>query len=286
MAPAKIYFMGGSWGSAYSSKNLVYNVNNNSWTRAPDMPSGRSMMGIAVLDDIIYVVGGYDGTNWISTMEQYEPIGYATMPPQIVITSPENRTYVRANLAFTINREAKWMGYSLDNQANVSISGPTPLENLSQGEHSITVYANDSLGNMGASKPAYFRIDSSAPYIAIITPQNQTYGSTDIQLIFQINEETKNLCYSLDGDENVTIIGNVTLPALANGEHTLTLYATDKVGNAGYTTVNFDIAPFPIITVTAVVAIVIIILAASYLFVKRRKTEKQPEKTTQQTNAS
>jgi len=51
----------------------------------------------------------------------------------------------------------------LDTQANVTISGNSSLPELSYGSHSITVYANDSLGNMGASESIYFNISEPFP---------------------------------------------------------------------------------------------------------------------------
>ena len=121
------------------------------------------------------------------------------------------------------------MGYSLDNQANVTITAGINLLGLPQGAHNITIYANDSLGNMGSSNTVFFSVDTLPPNIEIIVPQNQSYDTTDIQLTFTINEAVTYLAYSLDGQEKVKINGNVTLPALSNGPHRLTLYATDEV---------------------------------------------------------
>ena len=279
MAPTLLYFMGGFFINTFSDKTQVYDLNNDSWTYGPAMPTPRAYLGVAVVDDIFYAIGGYDGINWLNTVEQYKPIGYGTIPPQVQITSPENKTYTKTNLAFNINRPAQWMGYSLDNQANATIQGQTPLENLTQGQHSIVIYVNDSYGNTGSSNIVWFSIDTIPPNITILIPQNQTYGSTDIELSFQINEQTEVLSYSLDGNTNITIVGNVTLPALSNGAHNLTLYATDLVGNADSATVSFSIEPFPTITVIAAVVTVIIVVAAGYLFFKRRKPEKQPNQT-------
>jgi hypothetical protein len=75
----------------------------------------------------------------------------------------------------------------------------------------------------------------------------------------------------LDGEQNVTIVGNVTLPALSNGSHSLTVYATDEVGNTGSKTVYFNIAPFPTVSVVGVATTVTIALAAGYILFERRK---------------
>jgi hypothetical protein len=130
---------------------------------------------------------------------------------------------------------------------------------------------------MGSSNTVFFSTDTIAPNIVIMLPQNQSYDVIDIQLTFTINENVTYLAYSLDNQEKVTIIGNVTLPALSDGSHRLTVYATDEMGNSASKTLYFNIAPFPMIAVAAASAIITIALAAGYLFFKRRKSNDKEE---------
>ena len=277
MAPPRIYCIGGFSAGEFSGQVQAYNLENNSWSLVDSMPTPRAYLGVAVVNDVLYAIGGFDGTNWLNVNEQYKPVGYGMVAPRVQITSPENKTYSEISLAFTVNRGTEWMGYSLDNQANVTIQAETKLSGLSQGAHNVTIYANDSLGNMGSSNTVFFSVDTLPPNIQIMLPQNQSYDSTDIQLTFTVNEAVTYLAYSLDGQENVKINGNVTLPALSNGFHRLTLNATDEVGNSAEKTVSFNIAPFPIVAVAAAAAIVIIALATGYLFFKRRKSSSGQE---------
>jgi hypothetical protein len=282
MAPPLLYVIGGYFLSSFSSNVQVYNPSNNSWSTGASMPTARAYLGVAVVNDVLYAIGGFNDQNGLNTLglntvEEYTPIGYGTAPPIIQIISPENETYNKVTLNFTVNRDTEWMGYSLDNRANVTVMGETDLLNLSQGAHNIILYANDSLGNMGYSSRVFFSIDTIPPKIMIIIPQNQSYGSTDIQLTFTVNKTVKWLAYSLDGQQNVTIIGNVTLPALSNGSHRLTVYATDEVGNTGSKTVYFNIAPFPTVTVVGVAATITIALAAGYILWERRKPSNKKE---------
>jgi N-acetylneuraminic acid mutarotase len=271
MAPSRLYVVGGYFGDAFSSKTQIYNPSNNSWTEGTPLPAPRAYLGLAVVNDILYAIGGFDGQNWLNINAQYKPADYGTVPPKLQITSPENKTYSQVNLTFTSNRGAVWTGYSVDNQANVTITEGTKLSGLSQGAHSIILYGNDSQGNMGSSSPVYFSIDSVPPTIVIMIPQNQSYGSTDMQLTFTVNKEVSKLSYNLDNEGNITIIGNVTLPALSDGSHHVTVYATDLIGNSGSAVVYFNITSFPFITVAATVAIATIALAAGFLFYKHRK---------------
>jgi hypothetical protein len=125
---------------------------------------------------------------------------------------------------------------------------------------------------MGSSDTVYFTIDTTPPEITILLPQNQSYGSTDIQLTFTLNEPVAQITYSLDGQEPIGIIGNVTLPALPNGAHHVTIYATDLTENSGSSeTVYFEIAPFPTLWVITIITSITIALAAGYLFLKRKQ---------------
>ncbi len=282
MAPSLLYVIGGYFLNSFTSNVQVYNPSNNSWNTTASMPTARAYLGVAAVNDVLYAIGGFNDQNGLNTLglntvEEYTPIVYGPAPPIIQSTSPENETYNKVTLNFTVNRDTEWIGYSLDNRANVTILGETELLNLSQGQHNIILYANDSLGNMGYSNRVFFSIDTIPPKIMIIIPQNQSYGSTDIQLILTVNKTVKWLAYNLDGQKNVTIVGNVTLPALSNGSHRLTVYATDEVGNTGSTTVYFNIAPFPTVTVVGVAATITIALAAGYLLWERRKPSNKKE---------
>jgi hypothetical protein len=277
MAPARIYYIGGYSVGKFTGQVQGYNSENNSWNIAEAMPTSRAYLGVAVVNDVLYAIGGFDGTNWLNVNEQYKPVGYGTVAPKVQITSPENKTYSNITLAYKLNRGTQWMGYSLDNHPNVTIKTETNLLGLSEGDHNVTIYANDTLGNMGSSNTVFFSVDTLPPTLEMLVPQNQTYGVTDIQLTFTINEAFSNLAYSLDGQSKKDIVGNVTLPALSNGAHRLTLYATDDLGNLAEKTVFFNVAPFPIVAIAAVVAIVIIALASSYLLYKHKKSSSTKE---------
>jgi N-acetylneuraminic acid mutarotase len=278
-APPAVYYLGGFSSDAYSKTTQVFNLNNNTWKDVDPMPTARGYLGVATVNDMLYAIGGFDGANWLTTVERYTPLGYGTVPPQIEITSPENRTYREVTLTYTINRGVEWLGYSLDGKQNVSLASATKLIDLTQGSHQIVMYANDSAGNMGVSNSVSFSVDSVAPRVVILSPTNQSYGQNDVQLTFLVNEETSALEYSLDGYSNIPIIGNVTLVALSNGEHKLTVFAADKIGNVEEVTVYFEVSPFPTLLVIAALVIVIIVIALGYILFKLRKQPKKSNPT-------
>jgi hypothetical protein len=91
-------------------------------------------------------------------------------PPQIHVLSPQNTTYATNIIAlnFTISKPSAWIGYSLDNSANVTIAGNTTITNLLEGSHHIVIFANDSSGSMGSSDPVYFSVRIPVHDIAVI----------------------------------------------------------------------------------------------------------------------
>jgi len=169
------------------------------------------------------------------------------VPPIISIFSPENRTYstTSISLEFTVSKATSWIGYSLDGQTNVTVSGNTTLLGLCDGPHTLVVYANDTAGNMGYSMVC-FSVDTVSPNIEILSPENKTYATNSVFLSLIINEPTSWIGYSLDSQTNNTIAGNTTLTSLPDGLHYVTVYANDTVGNIGASnTVHFTVDTTP-----------------------------------------
>jgi N-acetylneuraminic acid mutarotase len=279
-APKRIYFVGGSSQTTYSSVTYAYDSVDNVWSTVASMPTSRVYLAVAVVDDVLYAIGGWDGENWLDVNEQYVPVGYGTVPPVLTVLSPENNVTYTSNdveLVLSVNRPTTWMGYSLDGSANVTVTGDAELSDLSEGGHRVMVYANDTFGNMVSSNNVTFSVDTFPPFIIILSPENRTYGESDIQSSFTVDEPVEWMGYSLDGQDNVTVTGNVTLAVLSQGSHNITFYAIDLVGHIGASrTIYFEIAPFPTVMVAAIAVTITIIVAASYLMLKRRK--KPPQK--------
>ena len=182
--PERIYVFGASADLPFwqlTTKGFTtqsYDPKTDSWTVCASMPTGRYDVGIVVVDDLLYVIGGYstqfsskgfnpNPTYVYSTLnQQYIPIGYGTFPPQISIISPENKTDTSGNvsLAFTVNKPISWQAYSLDGQEKITIAENTILTELSNGAHNITIYANDTFGNTGVSETISFIVDAPKPF--------------------------------------------------------------------------------------------------------------------------
>jgi predicted phage tail protein len=109
--------------------------------------------------------------------------------------------------------------------------------------------------------------------------ENRTFETSDVPLNFTVNQVASKIAYCLDGQENLTISGNTTLTGLPNGEHNITVYATDETGNTGASeTIIFNVAkpeppsPFPTTLVaTASGASVAVVGLGLLVYFKKRK---------------
>lgn len=100
-----------------------------------------------------------------TTIEDSTSLAIDESPPLLNIILPENGTWFPSNGSLTINTSEpfSWMAYSLDDTANVTITGNTTLSGLSNGEHTIVLYATDSAGNTGNSNKTFFNVDTTSP---------------------------------------------------------------------------------------------------------------------------
>ena len=85
----------------------------------------------------------------------------------VSVTSPTNTTYASGEipLIFAVNEPTNMTCYTLDGEANVTITGNTTLTGLADGTHQLTVYANCTEGRMVESVRVWFTVDTTPPNI-------------------------------------------------------------------------------------------------------------------------
>jgi hypothetical protein len=83
-----------------------------------------------------------------------------TTAPTVSILSVENKTYETMNLPldFTVDESSVNLMYCLDGKENVTLAGNATVINLEYGAHTLTVYAEDEAGNVGASETITFTV--------------------------------------------------------------------------------------------------------------------------------
>lgn len=171
----------------------TFNPQTNSWVAGAVLPAvlpnpgpdvARVLIdhqgyGVTILNNVFYVVGGETVTvsqeyanslfypedkSELAINQAYIPFGYDTISPEIFVSSPVNANYSSSDVAldFSIDKAVNWTGYSLDGQQNVTLTGNITISNLKNGLHSVTVYANDTYGNTGASQAITFNVGKTA----------------------------------------------------------------------------------------------------------------------------
>jgi len=204
----------------------------------------------------------------------------------ITVLSPENKTYSTSSvpLASTVSELASWIGYSLDNQANVTITGNTTLTELSDGMHNLVVYASDIAGNIGSSSIVYFTIDSISPRADAGPDQivNKTTLVTFDGIHSSDNVGITNYRWSFVDKAPTTLTGvNPTYTFNIPGNYTVTLKVTDAAGNYDIDTVTIRVLDVPeafpwwIIGLTVVAVGGVVLLIAVYWKRKTRENHKQ-----------
>ncbi len=156
-----------------------------------------------------------------------------TTPPTVLIISPQPRSYDTDTvpLTFLVSEPCPWIGYSLDDTANVTIATNATINVLKEGSHGVVVYATDTSGNTGESEIMSFSISIDHFSIEVLSPENSTYPHNSVELELATSRQASWIAYSLDGGLNVTISQNCTLHDLADEHHNIVFYATDTAGN-------------------------------------------------------
>ena len=217
------------------------------------------------------------------TVKSFLDSSKANMTIVYSIDGKTNTTLITQSIPVPIEVErtdangAKTKGVSI--QSYYLITGRAALPEISEGSHNITVYGRyefpGSYHNVGLdNRTVYFTVnDGYPPIVSNLSLENKTYSQKDLPLNFTTDESTSWMGYSLDGKENVTIAGNTTLASLANGPHTITLYANDTAGNMGASqTINFNVSTFTSPSpIYAIAGIAIIMVAIAVMAILRKR---------------
>ncbi len=109
---------------------------------------------------------------------------------------------------------------------------------LRDGDYFFNATVNDTLGNMNRTETRRVTIDTTAPSVAIVSPENITYYSTAI--LVNISSNGASSVWFFNGTANETYSSPVTR-IFAEGSTMLVAYAADGFGNMNSTSVTFNV---------------------------------------------
>jgi hypothetical protein len=107
LAPKRIYVIGGVTGFGEgSNQNYVYDPSANTWTNATPIPTACYNPAVAVVNDVLYIIGGGENGNALATNEQYTPSGYnqtisSSSPSAQPTSQPSNQTHLIEYIGLT-----------------------------------------------------------------------------------------------------------------------------------------------------------------------------------------
>ncbi|MDR0470253.1 MAG: hypothetical protein LBH79_00835 [Nitrososphaerota archaeon] len=172
-APQRVYFLGRAPGSTFGEvlTNQAYDFADNSWLLGEDMPNLRTDFGAAIVDDVLYVIGGYVSLEVagrssvvpVALVEAYVPFGFRSVPMVEVVSPLSEAVYnvSSVDLVFVVDRPANQLYYCVDGGANVTVVDyNVTLSGLSGGVYNVTVFAEDKYGNVGVSETVVFTVVS------------------------------------------------------------------------------------------------------------------------------
>jgi len=139
--------------------------------------------------------------------------------------------------------------YSLDQQAYAIYSEEISIDD--EGQHTLSYYAVDNVGNIEKVRTYNFAIDKTKPTTKLVV-SGELYKSDLLsvknKITLNASDElsgVKNTYYEIDGVKK-TYYKTFSLYGLKDGKHTLSYYSSDKVGNKEEaSTFKFDVDNTP-----------------------------------------
>jgi hypothetical protein len=155
--------------------------------------------------------------------------------PVVSVTPPVSPTRA-PHVVFGSDDAAATFTCSVDGAAAAVCASPLDPAGLADGPHTVAIVARDAMGNASAPASAAFTVDTAAPAATItITPGNADNHATKITIL--LSEPGTFTCL-LDGAA-VACGPSFTVDPAAEGQHALTVTATDQAGNSGDTPATF-----------------------------------------------
>ncbi len=165
------------------------------------------------------------------------------------ISSPTNKKYASFEI---ISEENATFKCSLDNNEVWECEKNVLLENLTDGEHELSVTPIDSALNVGEKAIFKWVVDTISPTIEILSvyPSDKITSERNFEIHFSVSEPSKITC-NHNGNNPIECSSPYILNGLSEGRHNLTLVAEDAANNiSDKITYEWEIHLIPDIKIT------------------------------------
>jgi hypothetical protein len=229
------------------------NVGQDTQYRTPPLSEGRHTVTVRIFDSM----GRNDSMGRAFVVD--------SKSPALSITSPADGTILPVNnftLEWTVNDAGSGVystSVGIDGEPIPVVPGTTSfaLPALSDGTHQLTVTAVDRAGN-ARSDSIRVVIDTTAPVLSILTPNDQSYHvGSSVRITWSADDAVSGIArYTLQEDTGIWIeLGQATqylFTSMDRSPHTVTVRAYDRAGNMVSSkvtvTMNLDV---PVVKITS-----------------------------------
>lgn len=162
------------------------------------------------------------------------PPADTTAPDTSLDTVPSGTTGPATSFAFSATEEDSTFECKLDDGDWATCTTPRALTGLTTGSHTFQVRATDAASNTDATPASHtWTVDATPPQAGFSGGPAALTNSTMATLGFTAGESGSTFECKLDHGAWATCASNRTFPGLAEGEHTVSVRATDPAGNTG-----------------------------------------------------
>ncbi|UCE80633.1 MAG: carboxypeptidase regulatory-like domain-containing protein [Methanobacteriota archaeon] len=164
----------------------------------------------------------------------------------VEITDPEDGAMFNTDsvtVTWTVSDQDATVEVKLDDGAwQPAIGSMMVFSDLADGEHTVTVHATDDASNEG-SDSVTFTVDTTPPDVSIESPEDDAIiASSSVDVSWSVSTDAETTEYSVDGGAWQAVDGtSVTVSSLTDGEHTISIRATDIVGNEASDSVTITV---------------------------------------------
>lgn len=225
------------------------------------------LMSLFLLFNLSFISGECDPSGCVSNISII--IG-DELPPTLNFISPANNSYYNHNESIGLSHtetdisgiDTVWF-YVLNSTGSYEISNTTITGNVTfnvskEGNYTIYLLANDSLGNV-ASLSHFFIVDLTDPNISIISPangytiSNYVSGSIAIPVNVSVNDTNLASCkYAVTGSQTISNTSfacsngynSFAFSLSTAGSFVVLVYSNDSAGNENLDSVNMSILAY------------------------------------------